>query len=105
MNHLKIFELFISKDYVKVSDLALKYMDLYPIVKILGKKAYAKKDAFIPNAAIRRDKRIIYKVEGIDNKTNKLRILNMTDQELGDIASQEEIEEYELTKSANKYNL
>lgn len=91
MNHIKLFEYFVNYiDYVRVSKDAFT-TDLYPIVKILGKK----------------EDRIglYYRVEGIDSKTNKMRILSMLEDELGEKASPEEIEEYETKKSAIKYNL
>jgi len=83
----------------KISTEALQYMELYPIVRIIGKKTYNNRGIPI------RPKGTLYRVEGIDSKTNKMRILNMSDFELSDKASQEEIEKYEFMKSTIKYNL
>lgn len=100
MKHIKTFEELtkhekytLGKDgYVSLSDSALRYMELYPIVKILKKIYY------------RIDKEY-YQIEGIDSTNDKIRMVSLSEDELGRLATQQEIEEYEIRKSANKYNL
>jgi len=94
---IKDYEKYINGEYVRLSDMVLDYMDLYPIVKILGKRSSKINKSFL------------YRVEGIDSKKNILRIVSFDKDELefskDRIATQEEIDEYEFLKSANKYNL
>jgi hypothetical protein len=82
---------FINNKYVYMSDDALKYIDLYPVIKIIGKKA-ARFQSF-------------YRTEGINKDCNELRLLTMSENEIERYATDQEIEEFELKKASINYNL